>query len=215
MEDIPVSPIHTNESFPNKLPPATSIISAISEDRIESEESQIIKKSESDNKKIRRKNNVNEETLKIIHNMYIRGYKAKEIAIITELTKSTVYKYIERMNDENPQRDDMSSLIRKRGRKKSENTFLQDRIRDFLNSNNGMTLKCMKDILKDEGHDISISYLSKIIKKMGLGKRANHSITQVRRSNEPLESFSLQETLSTFTSQQQDMLPPPTGNFSQ
>ncbi|EMH76554.1 Helix-turn-helix domain of resolvase domain-containing protein [Entamoeba histolytica HM-1:IMSS-B] len=191
MEDIPVSPIHTNESFPNKLPPATSIISAISEDRIESEESQIIKKSESDNKKIRRKNNVNEETLKIIHNMYIRGYKAKEIAIITELTKSTVYKYIERMNDENPQRDDMSSLIRKRGRKKSEN------------------------ILKDEGHDISISYLSKIIKKMGLGKRANHSITQVRRSNEPLESFSLQETLSTFTSQQQDMLPPPTGNFSQ
>ena len=142
-----------------------------------------------DNKGIKRKTNVNEETLRVIRNMNIKGYKAKEIATITDLTKSTVYKYIERMNTENPPDEDMSSLIKKRGRKKSENTSLQNKIKEYLDNNTCITLKQMKDALKEEQIDISISYLSKTIKKMGLRKRTNNHNPNVRKSQQMYENI--------------------------
>ena len=121
----------------------------------------------------RKKNTVNEDILRIIHRMHQHGYKAKEIATITDLTKSTIYKYIDRMDEEKPADDDMSSLIRKRGRKRAENTELQQKIQAILQQDETITLKMMKDKLKEEGHDISISYLSKTIKKMGIKKKTS------------------------------------------
>ncbi|KAL7721030.1 Resolvase HTH domain-containing protein [Entamoeba marina] len=170
MEDIPLSPIKEAETISLTLPPATNTQIAFCDSTHISETVREKKERESLPKKTRSKSNVTEEILKIIHRMHQRGYKAKEIAVITDLTKSTVYKYIDRM-DESPETEDMSSLIRKRGRKRTENTELQEKINSILDCEDSPTLKAMKDKLKEDGHDISISYLSKTMKKMGVKKK--------------------------------------------
>ncbi|KAL7721292.1 Resolvase HTH domain-containing protein [Entamoeba marina] len=194
MEDIPLSPIKEVETISLTLPPATNTQSLFCDSTNISESVRDKKERESLPKKTRSKSNVTEEILSIIHRMHKRGYKAKEIAVITDLTKSTVYKYIDRM-DESPETEDMSSLIRKRGRKKAENTELQEKINNILSVDNAPTLKAMKEKLKEDGHDISISYLSKTIKKMGVKKKPAQS------QRKPTEE--VQETVAV------DSLPPP------
>ena len=181
--EIP-SPIKSDQ-LPPKLPPATNTKSNFFDDTQLIDH--ILKKED------RRKNSVNEDVLKIIHRMHQKNYKAKEIAELTGLTKSTVYKYIDRMDKEKVDPKDMSVLIKKRGRKRNENTELCEKITKVMASNENATLKAIKDELKKENYEISISYLSKTISRMGLRGKENtsHDISRSKLlDNSQLSQFS-------------------------
>ncbi|ELP91346.1 hypothetical protein EIN_153830 [Entamoeba invadens IP1] len=201
MEDVPISPILTEntQSYHQPLSPT------FSEADLTLDKENRIPQTLEEKRNIaalprKPKNSVNEETLKVIHNMNQRKYKAKDIASVTELTKSTVYKYIERMATEKT--DEMSSLLRKRGRKRTENRSMQSKIMEICDTPGDKTLKDIKDKLKEEGYDISISYLSKIMKRLGLAK--GNTLKSGLLSQKDDSSFSM------FTQQFEDMLPPPT-----
>ncbi|EKE41031.1 hypothetical protein ENU1_070380 [Entamoeba nuttalli P19] len=207
MEDYSISQIHTEDVLQHSLPPSTN----------GETEKKEIKKSEEDNQReifqpkvVRRKDRVSEDMMRIIKNMRRRGYKAKEISILTDLTKGTIKKCISKIEDNKPLIDETSSVLKKRGRKKSENTDLQEKIQSILHDNDGITLKTMKDRLKDGGYGISVSYLSKTIKKMGIKRKPSQQNIQVRKSDEHHESQSIQDTSVIVPNQsQQDSLPPP------
>ena len=213
IEDI-VSPIHTPDSLivetnnPN--------ISIIAEEKMLYEDDDLnilddIQKERKESKQIKRPVHINEEALKVIKNMNLRGYTAKEISLITEVTKSTVYKYIDRLNDNKmKENDDVKQLIKTRGRKKSTNFPLQSKLKDFMDGPQQMTLRQMRETLKEEdGVEISLSYLSKTIKQMGKSKR--NSVFSVSKSNQNFGS-SVVDTATSINANDnlQDDLPPAT-----
>lgn len=164
-------------------------------------------------KTIRRSGEISGEMIKIIRNMKRNAYKPKEIAILTDLTKSSVKRILReigeddepiiiRKNNNKSQQNHQSttSSLSKRGRKKSENVDLQLKINRILGDNESITLKSMKDKLKDNGFDISISYLSKTMKKMGKSKRFSTI------SIDPLPSVNDVNLVNVC---QTDTLPPP------
>lgn len=170
-------------------------------------------------KTIRRHSTISKDMYKIILNMKRNAYKPKEIAILTDLTKTTVKRILTEMGeDDKPiirkqnknenisnQQHSTSTSMSKRGRKKSENIDLQVKINKILGDNDSITLKTMKDKLKDNGFDISISYLSKTMKKMGKSKRLSH-IALDGKSVDPLPSINDVNLVNVC---QADTLPPP------
>ena len=227
IEEI-VSPIHTPDSILIENNPNISIIA---EEKLLSDEDLHdlfdTQKEEKNDKQIKRRVHINEEVLRVIRNMNLRGYKAKEIALITDVTKSTVYKYIERLNDvKMKENDDVKQLIKQRGRKKSTNVSLQSKLKGFMESPQQMTLRQMRETLKEEDNlDISISYLSKTIKRMGKSKRLSGSGLNmpsftapnengnnvVSKNNNQQMDLRILDSVSHFSSHA-DALPPATSN---
>lgn len=169
MEEISISQIQ-EETIQHNLPPSTYPMMTETKKRMEDK-----KEIKMLPKIVRRGNEVSEDLMRIIRNMKRNAYKPKEISILTDLTKATVKKIISQMKDEKPLLGEVSLSQKKRGRKKTENTGLQDKINGILEDNDSITLKLMKDRLKDGGYDISVSYLSKTMKKMGIKRKTNRN----------------------------------------
>ena len=156
-------------------------------------------------KVIQRNNKVSDTMIKIITNMKRNGYKPKEIAVLTDLTKSTVLNVLRQVVDDRPL---MDSTLSKRGRKKSENINLKRRINNFLVDDDTITLKSMREKLKESGFDISVSYLSKTMKKMGIRKKTvSQQLINIRKSTD--ESSPEISEDDPFLDDNIDSLPPP------
>ncbi|ELP86507.1 hypothetical protein EIN_034180 [Entamoeba invadens IP1] len=212
MEDKSLSSISFDDGSVDGLPPSTN--------QLQNDQSVLWKKRDKDLepkritiKKIRRKDEASEDMRKMIRNMKTRGFSIKEICILTDLTKDVVIKYIpDLLNDEKICTEQIDAHHTKRGRKKSDNIELQSKIQDCFDEDNSMTLRNMKEKLKEDGIEISVSYLSKTIKKMGIrhDKKTVMTPQTVRNSNEQQQMFqTITESVFVSPPHQNNTRPPP------
>jgi len=122
-------------------------------------------------RKTRKRVDIN--TLRTIRNMKQNGQCAQHIAQAVDLSLSTVYSTLEKLEkllDESG-KDDLNMILKKPGRKPSNNNLLNDKIRKILSSDNSLTQSGIQEKLKQDNIHITQARISQIISNIQFSRK--------------------------------------------